>query len=364
MGFRLRKLGSDPINQTSAEDCDDLLCFQNCASSSSSSSSSSSCFDICFQHCHDDLVLPPPVTSHHSKLPTKYLIITLTVIMLSVSILCLYVYYVRCRRRRSGVVRRSVSQREMTETHDEFLDEEHGPVLDHHIWYIHTVGLQPSIIESIAVFKYLKGDGVVEGTECSVCLTEFEDDETLRLLPKCSHAFHIPCIDTWLRSHTNCPMCRAPIVSNTTNNEPSSSSTGTEVAVAIMEEDESERETEGGSGTSHEHELPVEDEGNSGVLQPVRRSVSLDSMAASGISVAVAGRSNSDLELAKPKESSLRIIPRRGTGSHQSFSRLMSIGRSLQMKPIFMKRSFSCNEKFSLPITNKSRNRNPPMRSF
>ncbi|KFK41655.1 hypothetical protein AALP_AA2G155700 [Arabis alpina] len=37
------------------------------------------------------------------------------------------------------------------------------------------------------------------------------DDESLRLLPKCNHAFHISCIDTWLRSHTNCPLCRAGI---------------------------------------------------------------------------------------------------------------------------------------------------------
>ncbi|KAK9930380.1 hypothetical protein M0R45_027419 [Rubus argutus] len=38
------------------------------------------------------------------------------------------------------------------------------------------------------------------------------------LLPKCSHAFHINCIDTWLRSHTNCPLCRAYIVSETLGN--------------------------------------------------------------------------------------------------------------------------------------------------
>nr|GMC81283.1 RING-H2 finger protein ATL54 [Ipomoea batatas] len=62
---------------------------------------------------------------------------------------------------------------------------------------------------------YKRGEGLVEGTECAVCLNEFQDDETLRLLPKCNHAFHIPCIDTWLRSHTNCPLCRAGIVSNT-----------------------------------------------------------------------------------------------------------------------------------------------------
>ncbi|KAI3819858.1 hypothetical protein L1987_13710 [Smallanthus sonchifolius] len=75
--------------------------------------------------------------------------------------------------------------------------------------------IMSSVINSISVFKYKKGDNLIDGTDCSVCLTEFQDDEMLRLLPKCNHAFHIPCIDMWLSSHTNCPLCRAGILSNT-----------------------------------------------------------------------------------------------------------------------------------------------------
>ncbi|KAJ9560472.1 hypothetical protein OSB04_005632 [Centaurea solstitialis] len=86
--------------------------------------------------------------------------------------------------------------------------------LDHPIWYITTVGLQPSVINSISTVTFRKDDHLIDGSDCSVCLSEFRDDETLRLLPKCNHAFHIPCIDTWLRSHTNCPLCRAGILSN------------------------------------------------------------------------------------------------------------------------------------------------------
>lgn len=97
-------------------------------------------------------------------------------------------------------------------------DDDGAPVM-HPIWFINTVGLQQSVIDSIAVFKYRKDDGLVEGTECSVCLGEFQEDESLRLLPKCSHAFHVQCIDTWLRSRTNCPLCRAPIVRETSGRE-------------------------------------------------------------------------------------------------------------------------------------------------
>ncbi|XP_021742843.1 E3 ubiquitin-protein ligase ATL6-like [Chenopodium quinoa] len=48
--------------------------------------------------------------------------------------------------------------------------------------------------------------------ECVVCLGVFEENEMLRLLPKCGHVFHVDCIDTWLRSHATCPFCRANLV--------------------------------------------------------------------------------------------------------------------------------------------------------
>ncbi|XP_022730415.1 RING-H2 finger protein ATL52-like [Durio zibethinus] len=45
--------------------------------------------------------------------------------------------------------------------------------------------------------------------ECAVCLSVFEDGEEVRELPRCKHSFHAPCIDMWLDSHFDCPLCRA-----------------------------------------------------------------------------------------------------------------------------------------------------------
>ncbi|KAF8023372.1 hypothetical protein BT93_F0777 [Corymbia citriodora subsp. variegata] len=76
-------------------------------------------------------------------------------------------------------------------------------------------GLDASVIDAFPTFLYssVKGLKIGKGAlECAVCLNEFQDDETLRLIPKCSHAFHPDCIDSWLSSHTTCPVCRADLV--------------------------------------------------------------------------------------------------------------------------------------------------------
>ncbi|KAB8087591.1 hypothetical protein EE612_011933, partial [Oryza sativa] len=66
--------------------------------------------------------------------------------------------------------------------------------------------LDEAAIESIALARYRAGAGMLGATDCPVCLGEFRDGELLRLLPKCGHAFHVPCIDAWLRAHVNCPL--------------------------------------------------------------------------------------------------------------------------------------------------------------
>ena len=73
------------------------------------------------------------------------------------------------------------------------------------------LGLDPAVIDSfpILVYSAVKDLKIGKGAlECAVCLSEFENSETLRLLPKCNHVFHPDCIDAWLASHVTCPVCR------------------------------------------------------------------------------------------------------------------------------------------------------------
>jgi Ring finger domain len=80
-------------------------------------------------------------------------------------------------------------------------------------------GVDSSIIKSIPVVTFRKGeDGEktknVSSHECAVCLADFQEKEIIKVLPGCSHAFHIDCIDTWLQFNVNCPMCRAVVLSS------------------------------------------------------------------------------------------------------------------------------------------------------
>ncbi|KAL0452070.1 UNVERIFIED_CONTAM: RING-H2 finger protein ATL34 [Sesamum latifolium] len=43
---------------------------------------------------------------------------------------------------------------------------------------------------------------------CTVCLSEYHEEDTLRILPQCRHSFHATCIDVWLQQHSTCPVCR------------------------------------------------------------------------------------------------------------------------------------------------------------
>ncbi|XP_073029231.1 E3 ubiquitin-protein ligase ATL31-like [Primulina eburnea] len=76
-------------------------------------------------------------------------------------------------------------------------------------------GLEESVLETFPTFSYaeVKDHKIGKGAlECAVCLNEFEENETLRLIPKCDHVFHPECIDAWLESHVTCPVCRANLV--------------------------------------------------------------------------------------------------------------------------------------------------------
>ncbi|KAJ7525961.1 hypothetical protein O6H91_17G076100 [Diphasiastrum complanatum] len=77
-------------------------------------------------------------------------------------------------------------------------------------------GLDRTIVEKFPLMRYASSKAANVGRsgslDCSVCLTEFQEEEKLRILPKCGHGFHADCIDMWLLSHSTCPLCRISLV--------------------------------------------------------------------------------------------------------------------------------------------------------
>ncbi|PKA53482.1 RING-H2 finger protein ATL79 [Apostasia shenzhenica] len=67
------------------------------------------------------------------------------------------------------------------------------------------VGLLPSV--SFSTRNTLPA-GAGGHAECAICLCGFSDGDLVRVLPSCSHVFHLKCVDQWLSSNASCPSCR------------------------------------------------------------------------------------------------------------------------------------------------------------
>jgi hypothetical protein len=51
-----------------------------------------------------------------------------------------------------------------------------------------------------------------DAPHCSICLSEYEEGETVTKLP-CHHLYHDDCIQSWTEAHVNCPLCNLDLAS-------------------------------------------------------------------------------------------------------------------------------------------------------
>ncbi|XP_075473842.1 RING-H2 finger protein ATL52-like [Primulina tabacum] len=66
-------------------------------------------------------------------------------------------------------------------------------------------------VNFVTSFIYEKDEDGGDDISCAVCLCVFEEGEEIRQLPNCKHSFHATCIDLWLYSHMDCPLCRSTV---------------------------------------------------------------------------------------------------------------------------------------------------------
>ncbi|XP_024964621.1 RING-H2 finger protein ATL70-like [Cynara cardunculus var. scolymus] len=87
--------------------------------------------------------------------------------------------------------------------------------VDHRLITI-SPGLDDDVLLTFPTFLYSQATMAHKGVTpadanasgCSVCLADYKLEDVVRLLPECGHLFHVNCIDTWLKVHPTCPVCR------------------------------------------------------------------------------------------------------------------------------------------------------------
>ncbi|CAF0970280.1 unnamed protein product [Rotaria sp. Silwood1] len=71
-----------------------------------------------------------------------------------------------------------------------------------------SVGLCDNDIERLPTMAYRKTSKSSSTDEkCAICLSEYKTGEIVKRL-RCKHFFHPECIDPWLKTSTQCPICR------------------------------------------------------------------------------------------------------------------------------------------------------------
>uniref|UniRef100_A0A7N0TZC7 RING-type domain-containing protein n=1 Tax=Kalanchoe fedtschenkoi TaxID=63787 RepID=A0A7N0TZC7_KALFE len=77
------------------------------------------------------------------------------------------------------------------------------------LYYGHTLaefgGLSGLELEKL---PKIKGRELARASDCCICLSSVEQDDSARSLPGCGHSFHLECIDAWLVRWPVCPLCR------------------------------------------------------------------------------------------------------------------------------------------------------------
>ncbi|KAG5570250.1 hypothetical protein H5410_060016 [Solanum commersonii] len=76
-----------------------------------------------------------------------------------------------------------------------------------------TKGLSQEVIKKLPKYNFCSVNTDRESQEvtCAICLQDFKDGDSTRVLPSCKHSFHTQCIDEWLIRHGSCPICREEI---------------------------------------------------------------------------------------------------------------------------------------------------------
>ncbi|KAJ6350066.1 hypothetical protein OIU78_006284 [Salix suchowensis] len=65
----------------------------------------------------------------------------------------------------------------------------------------------------------LSSDKGQEETSCAICLEEYRRADKVGKIRNCGHGYHVGCIKKWLSMKNMCPICKAPAVADSSNQD-------------------------------------------------------------------------------------------------------------------------------------------------
>ncbi|KAD4983199.1 hypothetical protein E3N88_19870 [Mikania micrantha] len=160
------------------------------------------------------LVNPPNLKTNSTVLFARNIIIMIAIMFFICGLLHILVRYLIKRKRLLSLSSNSHFQSSRFQENGIGIDDGDGDAYQRQLqqlFNLHDSGLDQAFIDALPVFSYKELMGLKEPFDCAVCLCEFTQKDNLRLLPLCSHAFHMHCIDTWLLSNSTCPLCRGTL---------------------------------------------------------------------------------------------------------------------------------------------------------
>lgn len=214
-----------------------------------------------------DAYSPPPYVSSSAGFPIA-VVIAVGFMVTSLILVSYYLLVIRCWLRGAGARGGPGSGLVHRSRRDELVERVAAVFFTDYEAELPS-GLDPDVVAALPVVKYRRVRSVSTALECAVCLSEFAPEERLKMLPTCSHAFHIDCIDTWLHHNVSCPLCRTVVTGPTQAARDEHEASGRELP-GERRIDVTARMGQGSSCRFPKHE-------RSGVAQePIRRSFSMD----------------------------------------------------------------------------------------
>ena len=82
--------------------------------------------------------------------------------------------------------------------------------IDNNLYENIITALTDDEFNNLEKINYNDNDNL-DKNNCNICINVFDNNEKIIKL-NCSHYYHIKCIETWLKKHSNkCPMCRIEV---------------------------------------------------------------------------------------------------------------------------------------------------------